>query len=60
MELDNRQKLTPCKEIDVAEFGDDKFKHTCPRCGFKFNGDKNVSLEMGTERPAFDERAKGI
>ena len=24
------------EEIDTEEFGEEKFKHECPRCGFKF------------------------
>ena len=24
-------------EIDADDFSDEKFKHTCPKCGFKFN-----------------------
>lgn len=23
-------------EIDIGKFDDEKFEHTCPRCGFKF------------------------
>ena len=25
------------KEFDEGEFGDEKFKHECPRCGFRYN-----------------------
>ena len=25
------------KEFDEGEFGDEEFKHECPRCGFQFN-----------------------
>ena len=24
------------REFDLEDFGDDKFEHVCPRCGFKF------------------------
>ncbi|WHX46076.1 ParB N-terminal domain-containing protein [Bacillus pumilus] len=24
-------------EIDLDEYGDDQFEHTCPKCGFSFN-----------------------
>ena len=55
------QQLNECKEIDARQFADDKFEHTCPRCGFKFGAKKkNVSLEMGAERPAADKREKSI
>ena len=55
------QQLNKCKEIDTRQFADDKFQHTCPRCGFKFNGDKNVSVEVELKRSADDdEREKGI
>lgn len=56
------QQLNKCKEIDTRQFADEKFAHTCPRCGFKFNGKKNnVSLELEVDRPADDdEREKGI
>lgn len=25
------------QEVDINEFGDDKFNYQCPRCGFKYN-----------------------
>ena len=25
------------KEFDEGEFGDEEFKHECPRCGFRYN-----------------------
>lgn len=29
--------ITSGEELDVDDFGDEEFKHTCPKCGFKFN-----------------------
>ncbi len=54
------QQLNECKEIDTRQFADDKFEHTCPRCGFKFGAKKNVRLEMEPKRPASYKRDKGI
>lgn len=35
--IDSPQKTSSGKEYDAEEFADEKFKHQCPRCGFKFN-----------------------
>lgn len=32
--------ITENTEIDLSKYEDDNFKHTCPKCGFKF-GDKD-------------------
>lgn len=32
-------KDTHSKELDLGDFDQDKFKHTCPRCGMRFNDD---------------------
>lgn len=45
------QKINKCKEIDIKEFADDKFKCRCPRCGFKFNQEqKKCSAGNGTSK----------
>lgn len=31
------QVIAELGELDPEEFADDAFKHTCPKCGFKFN-----------------------
>lgn len=28
--------ITENTEIDLSKYDDDKFEHTCPKCGFKF------------------------
>lgn len=29
--------VSESKEIDLDDFGDDQFEHTCPKCGFAYN-----------------------
>jgi ParB-like chromosome segregation protein Spo0J len=33
----SHQQINSGKEIQIDEYGDENFKHECPRCGFKFN-----------------------
>lgn len=33
------QTLAQGRELDADDFGDDKFKCQCPKCGFRFNPD---------------------
>lgn len=42
--LSKEQVINPCKEIDLNDFADDKFKCQCPRCGFRFNQEKKKCL----------------
>lgn len=34
-------KDTYSKELDLDDFDQDKFQHTCPRCGMRFNDEDN-------------------
>ena len=36
-EDENTSTITSGSELDLDDFGDDKFKCTCPKCGFRFN-----------------------
>lgn len=33
---DTTNNITENTEIDLSKYNDDKFEHTCPKCGFKF------------------------
>lgn len=30
-------RITESKELSLEEFDDERFRHTCPKCGYKFN-----------------------
>lgn len=34
--VDRALQQNNTQEIDIGKFDDEKFEHTCPRCGFKF------------------------
>ena len=36
-EDENTSTITSGSELDLDDFGDDKFQCTCPKCGFRFN-----------------------
>lgn len=33
----NGGKINDSQELDLVDYGDDHFQHTCPKCGFSFN-----------------------
>ncbi len=33
----NKRNSKGSTEIDIKEFADEKFKHICPKCKFRFN-----------------------
>ena len=37
VETGAEKKITGSMEFDTEVFGDEKFKYTCPACGFRFN-----------------------
>lgn len=36
IEEPEKNNVTTNTEIDLSKYNDDKFEHTCPKCGFKF------------------------
>jgi hypothetical protein len=33
----NGGKINDSQELDLDDYEDDHFQHTCPKCGFSFN-----------------------